>query len=632
MNGFFSRIEPMNRRRKERRSQRAGAVRVVATLIAAALCVLPPRAMGQARVESLERRGGQRIRGRLTGTASSGFSFSPTDGSAQLMLEAGSAVLFDGAGPDSPAGPPLFRVLIGELLCLSGSLRSISQTGVRLGVSWQGPEVVLPRAAVQVVRQRPGVARVLVDNFETLESSGWSKSGKVSLVEQPHASERKSLRIPSDGASVARKLDEPLSAGRFELAFHDDGAVAPGLRWSIELTFLSRTGPAIVRIVPGWADEVLAVESPSGPALPVQRLARTPGWHRLDVRFSPDSTEISVDGKDLAHGKGAEGPLVSLKIGSFAAADEAPKPVPPQTLACHVDDLQLTRFAEPPAKFELDVAQDDARLVMGDQIFGEIISADSDRVSMTVLGRPISLAWGQVSALYFRRVAAAGMPVEGLLARVEWRSGPGEEPESLDFVEGAVTAVSDSEITVATPYSGVLSIPRELVRRLLVQSSGRRYVIDATAHHLGDEISMTAPLLDPPEPEGPVLERSIELAQMPSGPWSVVLDMVQVVGEDNSEFSARVRNGELLTYVAVNGRRIDNVNRHIKTENKNNPERVRIAIPVGLLHAGKNRISLELTGTAEKQTQLDDLGVLEMALELAPTPEAKGRGAQSGRP
>ena len=176
--------------------------------------------MGQARVESLERREGGAHPGRLTRNVRRRvFRSCPTDGSAQLTLEAGSVVVFDGPSPDSPAGPPLFRALIGEVLRLSGSLHSISQTGVRVGVSWQGPEVVLSRAAVQVVRQRPGVARVLVDNFETLESSGWSKSGKVSLVEQPHASERKSLRIPWDGASVAHKLDEPLSAGRFELAF-----------------------------------------------------------------------------------------------------------------------------------------------------------------------------------------------------------------------------------------------------------------------------------------------------------------------------------------------------------------------------------------------------------------------------
>ena len=199
-------------------------------------------------------------------------------------------------------------------------------------------------------------------------------------------------------------------------------------------------------------------------------------------------------------------------------------------------------------------------------------------------------------------MAAAGIPVEGLLARVEWRSGPGEEPENLDFAEGAVTAVSDSEITVATPYSGVLSIPRELVRRLLVQSSGRRYLIDATSHHLGDEISISAPVLDPPEPEGGVLERSIELGPVSAGPWSLVLDMVEVVGENNDDkFSARVRNGELLTYVNVNGQRIDNVNRHIKTENKNSPERVTIAIPAGLLQPWQEHNSPRADGNGRKR-------------------------------
>ena len=87
----------------------------------------------------------------------------------------------------------------------------------------------------------------------------------------------------------------------------------------------------------------------------------------------------------------------------------------------------------------------------------------------------MSLPWGQISGLHFRRIAAAGAPVEGLLARVEWRSGPDGDPASLDFAEGAITAVTDRAITIATPYSGTLSIPRELLERLLIHTNGRRY-------------------------------------------------------------------------------------------------------------------------------------------------------------
>ena len=556
----------------------------------------------------------------------------PADGSARLTLDAGSVVHCNGPGPDLSAGEPLFRVCVGDILRLSGSLRAITPAGVRIAVGWQAAEVALARPGVQAVLQRPGVARVFVDNFETLEPSRWTTSGNVSLVESPHASERRSLRIPAAGASLVHNLEVPLSAGRLDLAFHDDGSVAAGQKWSIDLTFQGPVGPSLLRVVPGWAEESLAVESPSGPALPVQRLARSPGWHRFVFRFGPEKTEISVDGKDLAHGRGPEGPLVSIALASSAPAEGAPAPDPAKTPTCNIDDLQLIRFAEPPASYGRDITQDEARLVVGDQLFGSVVKADTERVAMTILGEPVSLPWGQIAGLHFRRAPAQGAPVEGLLARVEWRSAPGGDSADLDFAEGAITAVSDRSITLATPYSGILSIPRRFLQRLLIHGNGRRYVIDATAHHLGDEISVSPPVLDPPDPEGGVLERSIELAETPGGPWFLVLDVVGVVGEHNhDEFSPRVRNGEFRTNAVVNGQRIDYVNRHIKTKNET-PERVTMPIPAGLLHPGKNTIRLELTGAAEKDTQLDDLGVLQIALELGIPPGPKGSGAQSARP
>ncbi len=567
-------------------------------------------------IDELERSDAPRLPGHLTGSLASGFSFVPSDGSPPPPLELGSIIHCNGPGPDAVTSPPLFRVVSGEALRISGSLRSITKAEVRLGVNWQGPDVSLSRPGAQAVLQRPGVARVLLDNFESLEPSRWTTSGKVSVVENPHVSERKSLRIPSGGASITHKLDEPLGAGRLELAYHDDGLVAPGLKWSIDLTFQGQSGITLLKVVPGWSDESLAVEMPGFPALAVQRLARTPGWHRFTIRFATENTEISIDGKDLAHGKTPERSLISIRLATAPLAADAQAPDPAKTPVCYIDDLQLTRFAEAATSFEVDIKQDEARLSVGDQLFGRVQKADSDKMSMVVEGRDISLPWGQVAGIHFRREALAGVPVAGLLARVEWRSAPGSDPANLDFAEGAITAATDSRLMVATPYSGVLSIPRELLHTLIIRGYGRWYLIDASAHHLGDEFSNSAPVLDPPDPEGGVLEKSIDLPDIPAGSWSLVLDVVQVVGENGDpDYSEKVRNGELRTYASVNGQRIDYVNRHIKTKNET-PERVIMAIPPGLLHAGKNTIRLELTGTAEKNTQLDDLGILQMALTL----------------
>ena len=453
-----------------------GRVNWVARAISAAgsliVAVVAVPAAGQTRVESLERPGGQPLSGHLAGDSRKGFGFTPSRSSAPLALEIGSIIRFNGSGPASLVSPPPFRVLIGESLRLSGSLLGITESGVRLGLFWQAPEVTMPRPGVQAVVQRPGESRVLVDGFETLATTRWSITGKPEVVAVPHVSDKHSLRLPAGGTSLVHNLSEPIAAGRFDLAFLDDGAVVAGQQWSIDLTFQGTSGMSLVRVILGWSEESLAVESPSG--LAVQRLARTPGWHRFSLRFGPAQTEASVDGKELAHGKGPDGPLVAVRLVSSAPTHL----IAPKELAGHFDDLQLIRFGEAPASLELDITQDEARLVVGDQLYGKIGKADGERLSMTVDGEPIALPWSDVAGLYFRRSPAKGTPIEGLLVRVEWRSAPDDDPENIDFAEGALTSVSDKAITLATPYAGVLSIPLEAVRKLVVQGQGRRLVID----------------------------------------------------------------------------------------------------------------------------------------------------------
>ncbi len=199
--------------------------------------------------------------------------------------------------------------------------------------------------------------------------------------------------------------------------------------------------------------------------------------------------------------------------------------------------------------------------------------------------------------------------------RAEWQTAPGDRPTAVDFAEGALLAASEESLTLATPYAGTLTIPRRRLRRLAVIGRGRRIVLDVAAHHLGDEPSVTQPL-DPPQPEGLALDRTIELAAVPDGPAELVLDVVWVVPEaGDSAYSQQVRNGELRTYVAVNGKRVDYLNRHIKTAG-DTPERIRIAIPGGLLRAGKNSVRIELTGDSDPTPKYDDLGILQIAVEF----------------
>ena len=306
-------MKPLTKMRRGTLSRRLGPASICGAIL---VLLANPEARSQTRADLLERPNGQRVTGRLAGDSRTGIGFTPVQASAPMPLESGAVVQFNGSGPTSLASTPPFRVLIGETLRLSGTLRGINQSGVRLGLSWEAPDVALPRPGVQAVVQRPGEARVLVDGFETLDKSRWAIVGKPELVALPHFVDKQSLRLPAGGTSLVHALAEPIAAGRFDLAFLDDGAVVAGQLWSIELVFQGSSGVTATRVLLGWAEESLAVESPNG--LAVQRLARTPGWHRFSLRFSPGQTEVSVDGKELAHGNGPDGPLVTIRLASLA--------------------------------------------------------------------------------------------------------------------------------------------------------------------------------------------------------------------------------------------------------------------------------------------------------------------------
>jgi hypothetical protein len=593
-------------------------IRSLATVIASAACCMSGLATisrAQTIDETLERSNGERVVGSLEGDVRAGFRFRARRSGAPVAIEAGAIIQSDGSSADSLAGLPPFHVTAGETLSLSGLVQSISESSVRIKLSWQSEEIVLPRPGVQSVIQRPGEARVVAEGFDRLDRSRWAIEGKASIVNDPALSGKTSLRLPCDGASLKYRLGEPIAAGKIDLAFFDEGSVVPGRQWFLELVFEGSFEPVVIKIDLGWSEESLAVSCPRGPSLPVQRLARTRGWHRLMVRFGSRLTEISVDGKELAHGKSPSGQLSTIRLASSPVAS-ATNPKEP---ASYIDDLQIIRFAEPAASVEIDVTQDEARLVTGDQLFGEFRKADAEKVVMSVEGKSINLSWNEVAGLYFRRLPAQGATVEGLLARVEWRAAAGSDPVDLDFAEGAITAVSAQAITLATPYAGVLRIPRARVRKVVMFGEARRVVFDPAAHHLGDEPSRAAPLLDPPLNEGGILERTVELTDVPDGQASLVLDVLGVVGEDNDPiFSQYVRNGELRTWVVINGQRVDFLNHYVKSPDM--AERIAIPIPPHLLRAGKNTVRLELTGMADKADHLDDFGLLTIALEFRRKP------------
>lgn len=554
---------------------------------------------------------GRRLLGRIVGDPQKGFAFQSQDGKESLPLQPGMIITIEGEGPPPTATIPPFRVDLGLGRRISGRLNVLDDRTITLSDTSAGPKLVIDRGGVRSVVQRVGEMQVFNDGFESLDSSRWGITGQPEVVDKPHISGDRSLKVPGGAASVTTRLPDPIAAGRLEVAFHDGGKIAAGNQAFVDLLFRGPTGSETIRSVLGWAEESLSVESPGGPALAVQRLVRSSGWHRLSIRFGPDQTEISVDGNDLAHGKGPGGPLQEIRLASFASG----KGDDPGGIAIHFDDLRLVRFADEVTGLEVDPSQDEIRLG-GDQVFGQILRASAERVAFRVDREELSLPWSTVSGLIFRRQAATSRWIDGLIVLADWRAAPGNDMRDLDQAEGALVSLTDAVATLETPYSTTpLTISRDRLRKIKVLSRGRRLVLDPTAHHLGNDIVLTPIPLDPPQPQGKSYDLTFELTDVPSQPAVLAVDVVQVVGEaDGLPFSDKVRNGELRTTVQVNDKPIGSLNQYIATKNEV-PERIRIPIPADLLKMGPNRIHIEQAGEAKDPESLDDLGVLEIGLE-----------------
>ena len=592
-------------------------------LVAASLGLGADGPAASTRTESMARGDGGTIRGRIVGNAGAGFRFAPTPGQPgdpmPLPLQTGMVVNFDGPG-GGPAGFPPIRVELGGDGRISGRLVRADDATIQLEDGPGGAKVEVVRAGAVALAQRPGEAVVARDGFETLDPERWAIIGEPGLAATPRLEGNRALSLPAQGPAITYTLAEPVASGRLEVAFHDPGDMAPGQQWFVDLLFRGSEGPESVRFVLDASLESLGVQSLNGAALAVQHLARQPGWHRLAIRFGPE-TELAVDANILAHGRGPGGPLVEIRLAQRVVAT-GPDGPPESAMVVHFDDFRLVRLAEPVGGLEVAPRVDDVRLVDGDQIFGRFRAADADVVRLEVDGRKIPLAWTEVASIQFRREPRQGRLIDGLLVRVEWR--PGADPRDLDVVAGALLGMTDASLTVATPYAGDLTLPRDRLKLLKVLGRGTRLVVDPHAHHLGDETSVAAPRLDPPYPEGGTLERTFALDAVPDPtrqPASVVLDVLDVVGTETGDprYSALVRKGEIRTNLLVNGQPVDYLNRHITTRNET-PERIRVPLPAGLLHPGTNTIRFEQNGRSDNPGAFDDMGLLEIAIEFAPPP------------
>ncbi|HEU5116754.1 MAG TPA: hypothetical protein VFT74_08785, partial [Isosphaeraceae bacterium] len=382
---------------------------------------MPARGQGET-VSAAERKGqvhlrdGRTVPGRLESAAKTGFRVR-VDSGAPVGLEEVIAISYDAPVLDPALGAPPFHALLGPLGQISGRLDGLDQNHLRLFFDSGSKPLAIRRDGVKALVQRPGEAQAIREDFKTLDTTRWSmRVGDPSVDEAMALVGERSLRLPSGGSAITTQVSEPIESGRLEVAYFDGGRMVEDQRWFVDLTFRTKDGDrTTIRAVPGWAEETIAVESslsPRGPSLAIQRLLRSDGWHRLSVRFGPASTELTVDGNELAHGLGPGGALEEIRLATESLGNARPVP----NLSVWLDDLSLVRFSEPSGRMEIEPSVDEVRFSNGDQLFGRVLSAGPDllNVQFAEAGSPVHpISWSEVTGVYFRRQPAQSQVIEG---------------------------------------------------------------------------------------------------------------------------------------------------------------------------------------------------------------------------
>ena len=312
----------------------------------------------------------------------------------------------------------------------------------------------MPRSAAVALRQPPGWQSIFEDDFSD-GLQAWTVSGKPIVDGDPPAA-----ALTAVGQSLAFTPPEPPAAGRVGVNFRERDAA--GGRWSMELRFQGDGEPRTLRVTVASVGDAYEVE-PAGLDGDGRRVVRSPGWHRLTVRFSRDSLSVLCDDavlwSNLRQGPGGALRQVALVCSGDAKSD---------AVRGRVDfaEFSLSRAADEAHRPAGDPTQEEVWLADGDQLFGDGLHIDRRSVEIRVHSAsahcrgPTCAAAGygamKNSGAYATRLARRPCPS---LDRLRSRSGAGRARRRS---QGDRRQASDVDPSVL----GELHVPRDRLRRL----------------------------------------------------------------------------------------------------------------------------------------------------------------------
>lgn len=528
-------------------------MRMLPTL-ATALFLLPPAG----RAEEALLRDGRRVPVTVTfGAGRLRLAGPPPTG--PISPDETSVVRFTAVPPPSMRTGVVHQLLLPFDQRLSGELLSLDARSAVLRTPWS-ERLTVPRGAV--LGLLPPASGLVVHDEDFEEGlKGWKLTGNAGSSPKLATSGRASLALDQAGQSATWECPAPVASGALGVNVHLPES-AGGARWEVAADFADSADGAVRVGLAGPGDEY-TVTTP----VPRQEgvvVKRSPGWHRLEITFSPTSLLIAIDDR-LLWFNGDRGAGPGLRRVRFSCVGDKP------TGAVAFDEMTLLRRADALPRPVPAPGRDELWLAGGDQLFGKLVSADRREIAWEDRTPRRTWRWSEVRGVFPARTVRPPRTTTGELVRLRLHPATGPEPDEL---EGSLTALGAQRLTLDHPALGELSLPRERLRQLQYLYHGQRVEVDNGLHTLAAMPRRGRAL--PVEAAG--LTRLVRLDRRPT---SARLTLTVWPGTSRD---ARMT-------VLLNGQRVGDLERHLG-DGVRAPRRVTLPLPPGAIQAGGNNLEL----------------------------------------
>lgn len=481
-----------------------------------------------------------------------------------------------------------------------------------------GTAIRVPSDTLAALTNPPGELDVLDESFE----GGLPVDDPLASVPVPDQSQSadggSSIRIDSNSADYRQSLPQSLTAARIEFLFKtgvNDPSGECG-EWQLEWSDDKISQPPLTVHI-GSHRDISTLGVPGGIHSTSQLVSVNERWHTFIAIVTPERTRLIIDEAILASFSSPPGGIRSIRFQAGRADSKNVVWID----SLHVRSLRDAKGVDRRSKDFID--DDVVFLAGGDELFGRLLSVTRESVSVDSFEEHRLLKWQQLEGVAWRQprkpVQQMTQPSTGVISLVEMQpfvDRPASTPEQWT---GTVLKSDSETLVVQHPLVGELTVRWSDIRRVESQFYGQMFLIDARRIHLGNSIR---PDFRRHLPDGTEFEVDFRLTEIPRGRAYLSLEASELEAAapntpPASPFLAQLRAGQLVTEAVINDRRIGPLNSQVRFKaNSQNPDRIRLAIPEGVLKIGENKLRLRQQPLKYPGREFDDCELGNFRLEF----------------